>query len=713
MDILDLLEAEFTWHPNHMPHDPFGSLVELAMGYNYLALQAISHQSGRYTWSPSDFLSALANDDSETGFLARSSCLMLYASKQGSRAEVLEKLVAIVHEFARFKGSETFMTRSRIICAILGLTVLRTEPKGSGEVDQAARANSQMLAAAAFLDADLPDESARCFDALDWRLAIPNPEIDNFTIRLAHVSSTLERRIGPIFCQRALHYWHQLLSQPECSGYTMLAFEAAKGVLFASRLRNGGGRMVTALPAWQDTLSKLRKVPREVLAHLDEKFEWEGSEMLLFSSTGGASYRHHVLNRSEDLLLELRIQLDTLVLGAHWYAEIPHLSFLGVRKIQDYLQPNTVLMSLLDLPAESTTGRNTTFGLKVLIVGKSSHRLLAIESGGAHFLTGLGDQTYDRFASLVAAWRQHFLRELDRDSDLAISGVWPADVSKAADEEEAALFAGSQLFPPGLAEYLDLLKEQGADHLLINPHGSLHFCPFHLLADDKGRVADRWTVTYLPVIGQLRPSDEDDKSLATRSGAGVFGVSSGPNATEEERLPEAAREAQAIASALGTTAFVDSEATRDAFLHSLRTAQYVHVATHGDHCPYAPAFQRIFLSNDSRTEAVYAYEILETDLRGLEVISFSACETALGRYDEGDNLRGLAASCFLAGAQTVLGTMWPVYDDVASLFFVEFYRELTAGRSKVDAFRRAQLRTRNAFPSVVDWGSFILIGYPY
>ena len=714
MDLADLLEAEVAWQPEHMPLDPSESLIELATGYNHQVLQAVSQNAGRYKWSPSEFLEALADEMSELGFMARGSCLMLYASKLGSRAQVLNALTACAQEFVRFRGSDTYRARTRILFAMLGFTVLRTEPHDSSNVDRAGRANALLLAAASFLDADLPEPAAGCFNALGWKLAEPNPELDIFTVRLATVSSTLERRIGPTFSRRALHYWRQLLSRPEVNGCTFLAFEAAKGVLFASRFQNGASRMVPTLPVWRETLADLEQLPAEAAAHFEAKYTAEEAERLLFSSTGGAFGPSAGKLSQYGRLLELRMQLDQLVLGFDGFEEIPHLKFLGMRGIQEHLQPNTVLVSLLDLPTESTTGNNTSYELTILVVSKNTHRFMLVESGGAHFATGTNDQTYDRFASLVSGWRRHILLALGVESEASLSGVWPANVRDATSEHEAARFAGSQLFPPGLSDYLESLRQQGADHLLINPHGSLHFCPFHLLADERGRVADRWTVTYLPVIGQLRRSAEDAEGQCfARIGAGVFGVSSSPNATPSDHLPEATKEAQTIADVLGCTAFVDEHATRGALLHSLQTAQYVHIATHGEHCPYAPAFQRIFLSNDQGSEAVYAHELLQVDMRGLKVISFSACETALGRYDEGDNLRGLAASCFLAGAQTVLGTMWPVSDDVAHIFFVAFYRELTAGQSKINAFQKAQRRAREIFPTAADWGSFVLIGNPY
>ena len=715
MDLSDLKEAEVAWHFERMPHDPHESLMTLAQGYSHLVLQDVSHAVGKYKWSPLEFLRALDGEVSELGFMARASCLMLYASKLGSREQVLTELTDCAQEFVRFKGSATYRARTRILFAMLGLTVLRTEPQHSSAAERAERTNALMLAAASFLDANLPQQAAYCFESLDWKLAETNLELDTFTLRLATVSSTLERRVGPRFCRRALHYWHQLLSRPEISSYALLAFEAAKGVLFVSRLQNGASRFVPMLPMWKEILTEIDQLPCEAASHLDEQFKVRDTERMLLSSTGGyLDPKSAPLTDDARRLLELRRQLDRLVLNSDEFSEIPHLNFLNMQGIQRRLSRNTVLVSLLDLPTESSTGDNTAYELNVLVLGKESHRLMLIESSSRHFLTGLNDENYDRFASLVAGWRKHILQGLDIQSDVPLIGLWPADMRYARSEKEAARFAGSQLFASGLSEYLESLREQGADHLLINPHGSLHFCPFHLVADEKGRVADRWTVTYLPVIGQLHCSPENAESpFFVRNGAGVFGVSSDANSIPSDELTEVASEVRAIADVLGVTAFVNEQATRSAFLHALRTAQYVHVATHGEHCPYAPAFQRIFLSSGSGSEAVYAHEVLEIDLRGLKVISFSACETALGRYDEGDNLRGLAATCFLAGAQTVLGTMWPVPDDVASLFFVVFYRELTAGLSKVEAFAQAQRQARRAFPAAADWGSFALIGNPY
>jgi CHAT domain-containing protein len=107
---------------------------------------------------------------------------------------------------------------------------------------------------------------------------------------------------------------------------------------------------------------------------------------------------------------------------------------------------------------------------------------------------------------------------------------------------------------------------------------------------------------------------------------------------------------------------------------------------------------------------LYARDITMCDLRGVELVTLSACESALFRFDLNDNLYGLAAAFLRAGARAVLGALWPVRAEVASLFFLEFYSEIGAGHDKLFSYRQAQSTTRLKYPEYRDWAAFILIG---
>ena len=98
------------------------------------------------------------------------------------------------------------------------------------------------------------------------------------------------------------------------------------------------------------------------------------------------------------------------------------------------------------------------------------------------------------------------------------------------------------------------------------------------------------------------------------------------------------------------------------------------------------------------------------DLRGLDLVTLSACETALGRFDGSDNLRGLPAALMLSGASSLIGTLWKVEDTTSRGFFTSLYQRLREGDNALDAFRVAQKATRRDHPQYRDWGAFYLVG---
>ena len=156
---------------------------------------------------------------------------------------------------------------------------------------------------------------------------------------------------------------------------------------------------------------------------------------------------------------------------------------------------------------------------------------------------------------------------------------------------------------------------------------------------------------------------------------------------------------------------LDEAATKAAVLAALERSRYAHVSTHGRHAVVAPGFQTIFCTDDGTPSfgRIAAHEILALDLRGLELLTLSACETALGRYDPVDNLRGLPAAFLLAGVRTIVATLWQAGEDATGVFFPAFYAAINAGSSHRDAFATAQATTRKRCPKFRDWGCFFLM----
>jgi CHAT domain-containing protein len=111
------------------------------------------------------------------------------------------------------------------------------------------------------------------------------------------------------------------------------------------------------------------------------------------------------------------------------------------------------------------------------------------------------------------------------------------------------------------------------------------------------------------------------------------------------------------------------------------------------------------------------------NFRGVELLTLSACETALGGGADanGREVEGLGALAQQRGARAVMATLWPVADASTGLLMREFYR-LRAGEgevSKAEALRQAQLALLNKrithesgvpFSHPFFWAPFILMG---
>ncbi len=274
-------------------------------------------------------------------------------------------------------------------------------------------------------------------------------------------------------------------------------------------------------------------------------------------------------------------------------------------------------------------------------------------------------------------------------------------------ESEAKHYLGGNLL-----DQLAKFQAAGKDHLCISPHGPLHYYPFHLLSPGGVPLAGEWKVTYIPSMAMLSSAGAAADGGARKAELRAFGVNwEEGNAAGLAPLDNAAEEAAAVAEQFGIIAELNEKATRAALLDALQSARMVHVATHGYLNVAAPAFQAICMSPAGEDDGVLrAYELVGLDFSGCDLITLSACETALGRFDRLGNIRGLPAALFMAGARTIIGTLWSVESHCAQYFFSILYERLRAGDTKLDAFAAAQAAAREFYPRYGDWGAFYYAG---
>ena len=100
-----------------------------------------------------------------------------------------------------------------------------------------------------------------------------------------------------------------------------------------------------------------------------------------------------------------------------------------------------------------------------------------------------------------------------------------------------------------------------------------------------------------------------------------------------------------------------------------------------------------------------AQDILELNLRNLDLVILSGCGTASGNRVPGDGIVSFQRAFLAAGTKSVLACKWPVQDRYAKLFVEEFLNQLAMGSNKGQALQQTQMMTRkNGWPESASAG---------
>jgi CHAT domain-containing protein/Tfp pilus assembly protein PilF len=281
--------------------------------------------------------------------------------------------------------------------------------------------------------------------------------------------------------------------------------------------------------------------------------------------------------------------------------------------------------------------------------------------------------------------------------------------------------------------------------IYVSPDGALDLVPFVALDDGRGALLDRYHITYLtsgldllhegttaparsvvvfadpdfhadttpvPQASKLRSPDE------TRSGERTW-----------LRLLGTRREAEAIHGLLPQAMlFLGKDASKTALL-GVASPGILHIATHGWLLDDGARSDQLVTKNpllrsglvlaganragDTGAQGlVTALEMAGMDLRGTQLVVLSACDTGLGMVKRGEGVYGLGRALLIAGAETLVMSLWTVDDQSTRALMVKYYERLLAGSGRGEAMEQAMKEVRAVHPDPTFWAPFFVLGDP-
>jgi CHAT domain-containing protein len=290
--------------------------------------------------------------------------------------------------------------------------------------------------------------------------------------------------------------------------------------------------------------------------------------------------------------------------------------------------------------------------------------------------------------------------------------------------------------------------------LLLSPDAQLNLLPFDALVDENNRyLAENYSINYLTSgrdlfqLQQLQTAQPRQNTLIVADPDFTNGSSSGAGSSSRSAdlkflnccgpVNGSAKEAEVLQKLMPQAKVMTQRNATKEVIQQAKAPKILHIATHGfflsDRIPplYAQAalkgnpaaYENPLLRSglalagfDPKSGnfggALTALEASQLDLRGTELVVLSACQTGVGEIKNGEGVYGLRRAFMLAGAKSLLLSLWDVDDEATYSLMSSYYSRLSQGEGRSQALintQRAMLKSQS-FSHPHYWAGFFHSG---
>ncbi|PZO37212.1 MAG: hypothetical protein DCF19_19640 [Pseudanabaena frigida] len=275
--------------------------------------------------------------------------------------------------------------------------------------------------------------------------------------------------------------------------------------------------------------------------------------------------------------------------------------------------------------------------------------------------------------------------------------------------------SGKKLYDVLIKPIEEDLIQTKANTILYAPDGLFRYIPLAALYDGKQWLVEKYRINNLIAYSFF---DQNSKPQSNPSiFAGAYGNSNQKLVSGFSQLPATIPEVNNIKSTFtNTTEITEQNFTAEASKNKAVGNAIVHLATHASFQSGSPLDSYILFGDGSK---VTLSAISDWNLKNVDLVVLSACQTGLGTSANGAEILGFGYQVQKAGAKASIASLWTVSDGGTQLLMQAFYENLRKSNPSLStSLREAQLSmihrpVRNDEPNFNHpyfWSAFVLIG---